>query len=418
MNKWKLSFIKFLFFSTVLISAILPAHSQATFVSDEVVVKLKRAQDLRLVAKRFGLSPQPIERFGNRPIYRMKIVNGASPTDTAAAMLADVRGRVQFAEPNFILGFPEQNGNSWTIGGSTNQYATQWFRETVRLAPAHLITRGAGTKIAILDTGFALNHPELAGRFIGGYDFVDDDAVPAEVGSQPQNPGFGHGTHVAGLVALVAPEAQILPVRVLDPDGVGNIWVLAEAIAYAADPDGNPETNDGADVINLSLATSRQTTLLAEIIDEITCDVGDDLNKENIGGDQCAILKDTIVIAGAGNNASDVRQYPAGENVAGLLAVGASDQNDLLASFSNFGSWVRVAAPGQNILSTVPPNLFAVWSGTSMSTPIVAGQAALLRAQNPNLRAFEVVEQIVNTADPINALVPRRVDVGASLGSS
>jgi hypothetical protein len=401
-------------FGTKDISAQEKSFGEMDYVPNEIVVKLKRFQDLRLVAKKYGLNPQPLERFGNRPIYRLQILSGTPPPQLAEQMLNDSQGRVIYAEPNFILGFPEQNRESWSIGGTSTQYATQWFRDVIRLQQAHTVSQGAGTKIAVLDTGVAMNHPQLAGRFVQGYDFVDDDNDPSEVGSQPQNQGFGHGTHVTGLIALVAPQAEIMPVRVLNPNGEGNIWVLAEAIAYAANPDGNPNTPDGADVINLSLATLRNTNVVEEIIDEITCD-DDDFADNKLGDDDCNIIKDVVVVAGAGNNSNDIPVYPAGEGVGGLISVAATTQTDTLATFSNFGSWVTVAAPGQSILSTVPPNLYGTWSGTSMSTPLVAGQAALIRSQNPQMKAEEISTRIVSTSVSINALVPLRIDVASSL---
>lgn len=384
------------------------------YAPNEIVIKLKRFQDLRLVAKKYGLNPQPIERFGNRPIFRLQILNGTTPLQLAEQMSNDPKNRVVYAEPNFILGFPEQNGNSWTIGGTSTQYATQWFRDVIGIPQAHTVSQGVGTKIAVLDTGAALAHPQFSGQLIAGYDFVDDDNDPSEVGQQPQNPGFGHGTHVTGLVALVAPQAQIMPIRVLDENGQGNIWVLAEAVAFAANPDGNPTTPDGADVINLSLATLRKTNIIEEIFDEITCG-DDDLNETGRLGDDCELVKDTVIVAGAGNNADEIPVYPAGESVEGLIAVAATNQADTLASFSNFGSWITVAAPGQGILSTVPPNSYATWSGTSMASPLVAGQAALLRSQNPQWTASEISARIVSTADPINAPIPRRINIALSL---
>ena len=161
--------------------------------------------------------------------------------------------RVVYAEPNFIGRAPEGVQRvSWPKGEEDDDYQEQWAAGMIRLPEAHTITRGAGITIAVLDTGVDATHPALAGQLVNGYDFVDLDADPSEGGSAEQNLHYGHGTHVAGLVALVAPEAKIMPLRVLDENGSGNIWVLAEALTYAINPDGNLNTADGADVINLS----------------------------------------------------------------------------------------------------------------------------------------------------------------------
>src|SRR5947199_130270 len=162
-------------------------------------------------------------------------------------------------------GISWSGGISWTGGGDAGGYVAQWAPQMIRLGAAHNVTRGAGVKVAILDTGFDVTHPALAGHMLPGYDFVDNDNDPSEVGDVQHGP-YGHGTHVAGLVALTAPAAKIIPIRVLAPDGVGNIWVLAEALAYAIDPDGNPNTDDGAHVINMSLSTPRRTNLLSSIL--------------------------------------------------------------------------------------------------------------------------------------------------------
>ncbi|MGQ0541294.1 MAG: S8 family peptidase [Blastocatellia bacterium] len=401
-------------------SAVLPvfANPDEGYAPDEVVIKLFSPNQLRLIAKRYRLSPAPIERFGKRPIYRMRIIDGADPQDRAIQLTNDPFGRVEFAEPNFITQAPEARGNPWSIGGGTTQYVSQWFRDPLRIQLAHQQTQGSGVKIAILDTGIDLNHPAFAGRLIQGYDFVDGDSNPSEVGVFGTNPGFGHGTHVAGLASLIAPQSQIMPVRVLDPDGAGNIWVLAEALSYAADPDRDPQTPDGADIINLSLATRRQTKLLELIISEIACDENDDLKLGEVPVCTIPGQKGILVAAGAGNRTSDILEFPAGEAIPGLVSVGASNQANELAPFSNFGMWVDIAAPGQLILSTVPGGNFGTWNGTSMSTPLVAGAAALIKAQNPDWTATQIEQRIISSGVTITSPNPpqKRIDVAACVG--
>lgn len=147
-----------------------------------------------------------------------------------------------------------------------------------------------------------------------GRDFVDNDNNPSEVGSLQLGP-YGHGTHVAGLIALVAPEAKIIPIGVLDPRGLGNIWVLAEALAYAVDPDNNPDTQDGADIINLSMSTVRRTKLIGSVLSKV-CDDIPEPGEEDFPAAANPYL---VIVASAGNNSNTTRQYPAAENVDGLM---------------------------------------------------------------------------------------------------
>jgi subtilisin family serine protease len=251
-------------------------------------------------------------------------------------------------------------------------------------------------RIAVLDTGVDLTHPALAGHLLPGFDFVDFDSDPSEVGNLTIGP-YGHGTHVAGIIALVAPEAKIIPVRVLNQQGLGNTWVLAEALAYAVDPDGNPKTKDGADVINLSLSTARRTRLLDDLLDRVCSD------------------STLVVVAAAGNTGDFTEEYPAAEGVGGLIAVAASTDTDKLAWFSTRGSWIRVAAPGDGITSTVPGGMYGTWEGTSMAAPFVAGSAALVHARWPTLRNTKIVDQITKTAARIDGPVPVRLDLRSTL---
>jgi len=404
--------------STVIFAALAesPAGAQGGqsngFVPGEVVIKLRNAADLGAVAMAYQLDPQPIDQFGARPIYRMRIADGGDPDTRAGQLMGDAR--VEYAEPNLIGQAPEARSmSSWFVGGSSAEYTSQYAAATIRLPEAHQDTRGAGVTVAVLDTGVDRTHPALTGRLVSGFDFVDMDADPSEVGTR-QDPAYGHGTHVAGLVALVAPEARIMPLRVLDRNGAGNIWVLAEALAFAADPDGNPATEDGVQVINMSLSTLRRTNLLDEIVRAVTCGEDDDDDEEDdddcIGGP-----RGIVVTIGAGNGGGTTPEYPAAEAVPGSLAVGASTREDTLAAFSTHGSWVQVAAPGQDILSSVPGGGYGVWSGTSMAAPLAAGTAALLRALQPTYAATDIVSKVVGNGQSIDGPVPKRLDAAAAL---
>ncbi|HEU0294603.1 MAG TPA: S8 family serine peptidase [Anaerolineales bacterium] len=418
MNRLLLRLVILLTLLTMLLSLVAPVTSAGAqesndFLPDEVLVKLLQASEVVGLAADYDLDPTPLDQFGSRPIYRLRILDGASPPDRAAQLASD--SRVVYAEPNFVGRAPEGVQRvSWPKGDESGDYVEQWAAGMIRLPEAHTLTRGAGITVAVLDTGVDLSHPALAGRLVDGFDFVDLDADPSEVGSAEQNLHYGHGTHVAGLIALVAPEARIMPLRVLDEDGSGDIWVLAEALAYAINPDGNLNTPDGADVINLSLSTTHETRLLAEIVASVTCEQDDDPGED----DDCLVSPDqhgAVVVAAAGNNGSSIPEYPAAEGVIGLLSVAASTQTDTLAAFSNYGSWVHVAAPGEGILSSVPGGGYAVWSGTSMATPLVAGEAALIRAVNSSFSAADVVGHIISKSESINGPVPKRVDLAAAL---
>ncbi|MFO7634670.1 MAG: S8 family serine peptidase [Caldilinea sp.] len=407
-------------------TSVQPLHAEedGDFVPGEIVVKLLQPGDLPGVAADFSLDPTPLDQFGARPIYRLRILDGTPPPDKAEALQQD--SRVLYAEPNYIQQTPEgQQRVSWARGGDSDAYATQWAGAFIGLPAAHSVTRGAGMIVAVLDTGVDRSHPALAGRVLPGFDFVDMDSDPNEVGVAGEDITYGHGTHVAGLVALAAPEAQILPVRVLDRDGAGNIWVLAEALAYAVNPDGDINTPDGAHVINLSLSTRRQTRLIEEIVRDVICeddddddDDGDDSRRSMLDDDDDCLAtpgRGAVVIAAAGNRASTLPEYPAAETQPGLLAVAANTDAGTLADFSNFGAWVHVAAPGDRIMSSVPGNDYGVWSGTSMAAPLAAGQAALVRAANPLLTAAQVAERIRLTASG-PAGEPPRIDAAAALG--
>ncbi|MFO1288804.1 MAG: S8 family serine peptidase, partial [Rubrivivax sp.] len=229
-----------------------PAEARAAdpAVPGEILLKLRTADALPALLSKYSLTLAA--RFGARPIFRVQVIGAASVEKTLDALAAEPA--VLIAERNFVHSSPEARRNlPWTIGAAS-AYQAQWAPDALRLPQAQALATGRGVRVAVLDTGVDFTHPALAGRLLPGRDFVDGDLDASEAGT-PANLGFGHGTHVAGLVALVAPAAQIVPLRVLDAEGNGNAWVLAEALLHAVDPDGNPATDDGAHVINRSLGS-------------------------------------------------------------------------------------------------------------------------------------------------------------------
>lgn len=387
-------------------------------VPGEVLVKLQSSDALAPLLTKYGLTL--VDRFGSRPIFRLKTIGNQKAKDVVAKLALEPG--VMIAETNRQQDTPEGRSNQpWTIG-TPQQFATQWAPQAMRLAEAHKRATGAGVRVAVLDTGVDRLHPALAGRLLPGFDFVDFDNDPSETGLPTQR-GWGHGTHVAGLVAMVAPGAAILPVRVLDANGAGNAWVLAEGLLYALDPDGDPSTDDGAQVVNLSLGSLSRTRLIGAIARLAACEpsiAGDaeaDHSDPGYRDDdlRCATSRGTVVVAAAGNDGSSgVKEYPAAEGEHNLLAVGASNAAGRLASFSNNGSWVGLAAPGDLVTSAVPGG-WGTWSGTSMAAPLAAGTAALLWSAEPRLSADDVARRVTRTGAVLCGSSLRQVDALAAL---
>jgi subtilisin family serine protease len=413
-----------------------PAHAAPPA---EVVVQFAPGVDAAAFAAAQGLAL--LDQFGSRPIWRLGLTAPGDP-DAVAAALA-VLPEVVFAEANSEGETPESvRASVWLIGNTAEDYAGQWAPDALRLTEAHALATGLGVRIAVLDTGVELTHPSLAGQLLRrrdgrlvGRDFVDADADPSEEGG-PGDLGWGHGTHVAGLLALAAPGAKLMPVRVLDTRGRGNIWVLAEGLLWAVDPDGRPRSDDGAHVINLSLGTTRPTRLLDLAVKLAACTFDDDDDDEGLDGpgfaadrERCARGHAALVVASAGNGGSDSELiYPAAEGVEGARAIAATRPDGALAGFSNRGGWIPLAAPGESIVSSVPgggaAGAWGTWSGTSMAAPLAAGTAALVLSSRapgqwrPNPRRWtpeDALKRLEDRAAPVCGASQRAIDAFAAV---
>jgi len=242
------------------------------------------------------------------------------------------------------------------------------------------------TVVAVIDTGVDYTHPALKDYVLKGYDFVQDDADPMDE--------QGHGTHVAGITLRGAnyQGIKILPVRVLDEQGMGSDSHIASGIYYAVD--------QGATVINMSLG-------------------GQGLSQTQRDAILYALSRDVSVVVAAGNESEEIyNKYPASER--DVLTIGASAKKQALTDFSNFGVEMDLVAPGQNIYSTMPRKLdmmdgkrdgYTAMDGTSMASPFVSGIVGLIRSSYPNL-SYEEVELLLKE----QAKRPANQDFDANAG--
>jgi hypothetical protein len=223
--------------------------------------------------------------------------------------------------------------------------------------------------VAVIDTGVYAGHPLLNGKVLQGYDYVNGDSDPDD--------DNGHGSHVAGIAAMVAGDrdVRILPVKVLDQKGYGYDSDIADGIHYAVD--------QGADILNLSFGGEGESSELENAVNY-------------------AVARGVVVVAAAGNDSETADlYYPAG--IKSCITVSATDRFDRVAGFSNYGSVVDIAAPGKDILSSVPyfTNIdgYISYSGTSQAVPFVAGIAALLKENDSAITAGQIEEEIFRNAD-------------------
>jgi subtilisin family serine protease len=227
------------------------------------------------------------------------------------------------------------------------------LQEAQRLAPQ----LGAGVTVAVIDTGVDLTHPAFTNAFTDPStwrDFYANDVTPQEEGEFGVG-GYGHGTNVTGIILQVAPGVKIMPLRVLGPDGSGDVIMVAQAIEWAA--------AKGAQVINLSLGSKESSKVIKDAVKKVS--------KAGV-----------MVVTSAGNSNLDKITFPAAEvDDHWGLSVGSVDLNDVKSSFSNYENKLKVMAPGESVYAPAPDNRMAAWSGTSMAAPMASGGLALALGQ-------------------------------------
>ena len=317
-----------------------------------------------------------------------------------------------------------------------SNYTTQTATSIIRLQDARTATKltGSGT-VAIIDTGADFSHVALTAVLVPGYDFTRDTAGASEladldpaVAAQLQQSStsildaqntlllnssalailnqsstsildqsstsildstlaeFGHGTMTAGIVHLVAPTARIMPLKAFRADGSSKLSDLIRAIYYA--------TDNGANVISMSFSLGQPSPGLQAAV-------------------QYALGKNVILVASSGNDGLKTLVYPA--SYGGVQGVGSTNNSDLRSTFSNYGSGVVMfAAPGEGVVTTYPGGSYAAGWGTSFSTPMVAGAAALILQAKPASKPGDI-NNVLSKAQKVNDMGYGRIDLYQAL---
>lgn len=347
------------------------ADSQPAFVPGELLVKFKpglttQDDDLSLA----NVGGQVIDRLEELEVVTVSVARGSE--QSSAAKLQSM-ANVEFAEPNYLAYaqyIPDDLSSS--IYG-------QWGMFKINTPDMLDITSGSSNVIvAVVDTGIDLDHPDFSCTVSGGLPkltagatFVTETITPDDDNS--------HGSHVAGIIGActnnaigvtgVAPEARLMPVKVLNYAGSGSYGDVANGIVWAV--------NNGAKIINLSLGGASGSSTIYDAV-------------------KYAYDNGVLVVAASGNSSSSYIMYPAA--YAETMAVGATDINDVRATYSNYGIGLNVVAPGTSIYSTSYYGGYTSKSGTSMATPFVAGLAAVILGLDPDLTHTQVQSLIQNNA--------------------
>ncbi|MDL4838895.1 S8 family serine peptidase [Aquibacillus rhizosphaerae] len=321
-------------------------HSQNKINQRGILVKMKQGESFP-VEKFYDVKIMDVpENIKEQNIYLIRI----SEESNYNKQLEDLRNEtdILYAEPDSIY--------ETSFTPSDPHYNEQWYLNKIEMDKAWDINKGSSdVKIAILDTGVNANHPDLAGRVLPGYDFVNDDNDPSD--------DNGHGTHIAGIIASnidnigiagIDLNANILPVKVGRKDGAVSSLNAIEGIYYAID--------NGADVINMSYGGYQYSEAINQAIQE-------------------AYSEGIVLVAAAGNEASSEWSYPA--SYGPVISVAATDENDSPTDFTNYGEFIDITAPGQNIYSTNYVGGYSTMNGTSFSAPIVSALAGLIKSQHP-----------------------------------
>ena len=395
----------------IVVTALFSTRSQAQsgiddFRCGEVLVEIKPGASIDAINERFGTTT--IQRIYGTNFYRLVTPKRkkegkfrkrlSKDPDVLSAALNPVITTPINVFGRAVIGFP---GDHPATGQLRASYVAQQM--VGDLEAIQLRARGAGVIVAVIDTGIDRNHPDIKDHLwsdpgevasdgldndndglvddVFGWNFFDGSQDTMEQRATAQSSIAGHGTFIAGLIALIAPSAKIMPIRAFSPDGVSDAFSVAQGIKYAVD--------HGARVINLSFGSTEDSPVMHDAV--------------SYAHHRGVLLVAAVGNEDKGNDSSP--QFPANWSVE-VMGVAALDDNNRKAGFSNYGSNVSVSARGVNLISLYPqidntPD-YATWSGTSFAAPLATAGAALVLEDNPRLNARDVLERTASSIDDKN----------------
>lgn len=343
-------------------------HIVGESAPDRLVIQHRAGADVDEIQRVLGVHGAAVDR--HHSALRISVINVDPERRDEIMQELEESGLFNFVEPDYLAEVVNTPNDPF--------YSSQWHLLTIQAPSAwNLSTGSTSVPIAMVDSGVDPTHPDLASKLLQGWSFL--------TGTSDTHDVQGHGTTTAGAaaalgnngigVAGVAWQNPILPLVVADSTGYASYSNIASAITYAAD--------HGARVVNVSIAGASASSTLQSAV-------------------SYAWNRGTVVFAAAGNTGSSAPNYPAACQYA--VAVGATDSNDTLASFSSYGSAISLTAPGVNIYTTTNGGGYGYASGTSYSSPIAAGVAALVLSYAPSLSAANLVRVLETNADDLGAV--------------
>ncbi|WP_299744511.1 Ig-like domain-containing protein [uncultured Rossellomorea sp.] len=332
-------------------------------LAERVIVKLKKPVEKAAIEGYEVLANQENDAA---PIVTVDVPDGQDVESFIKDLEND--SDVEYAEPDHLIKLNHVPNDSY--------YSLQWHHQNIESERTWDRTKGSSdVVVAVIDNGVDVDHPEFAGRIVAPYDTVYNTTTMTK---------GDHGTHVAGIIgssmdnwmglAGVAPETSIMPIDAFFNEESAYSSDVIEGIYYAV--------NNGADIINMSLGNYYYSNVYNDAI-------------------QYAYDNGVVVIAAAGNDNTSASHYPS--SYPNVISVASTTEYDTKSGFSNYGYDIDIAAPGSSILSTLPDSEYGWMDGTSMASPVVAGVAALILANEPDLTNDQVADRLYTSADDLGA---------------